>query len=100
MVGATIPVGATLAAVFFGFMWNLQNQLSFADKLPSEKPYIIMLTAKAAEADKIAGLDIGAETPEEIALANAGVDEEALLLRGALARSVTMTTSPSSRVSK
>jgi simple sugar transport system permease protein len=51
IMGRWHPVGATLAAVFFGFMWNLQNQLSFADKLPSEllgaAPYLATIIAVA-----------------------------------------------------
>jgi simple sugar transport system permease protein len=51
IMGRWHPIGATLAAVFFGFMWNLQNQLSFADKLPSEllgaAPYLATIIAVA-----------------------------------------------------
>jgi general nucleoside transport system permease protein len=51
IMGRWHPIGATLAAVFFGFMWNLQNQLSFADKLPTEllgaAPYIATIIAVA-----------------------------------------------------
>lgn len=51
IMGRWHPVGAALAAVFFGFMWNLQNQLSFVDKLPGEllgaAPYLATLIAVA-----------------------------------------------------
>jgi general nucleoside transport system permease protein len=51
IMGRWHPIGATLAAVFFGFMWNLQNQLSFADKLPGEllgaAPYLATIIAVA-----------------------------------------------------
>ncbi len=51
IMGRWHPVGATFAAVFFGFMWNLQNQLSFVDKLPSEllgaAPYLATIIAVA-----------------------------------------------------
>ena len=42
IMGRWHPVGATFAAVFFGFMWNLQNQLSFVDKLPSVERAIVV----------------------------------------------------------
>jgi simple sugar transport system permease protein len=51
IMGRWHPVGATFAAVFFGFMWNLQNQLSFVDKLPTEllgaAPYLATIIAVA-----------------------------------------------------
>ena len=51
IMGRWHPIGATFAAVFFGFMWNLQNQLSFADKLPGEllgaAPYLATIVAVA-----------------------------------------------------
>jgi ABC-type uncharacterized transport system permease subunit len=51
IMGRWHPIGATFAAVFFGFMWNLQNQLSFADKLPGEllgaAPYLATIIAVA-----------------------------------------------------
>ncbi len=51
IMGRWHPVGATFAAVFFGFMWNLQNQLSFVEKLPSEllgaAPYLATIIAVA-----------------------------------------------------
>ncbi len=51
IMGRWHPVGATFAGVFFGFMWNLQNQLSFAGKLPTEllgaAPYIATVIAVA-----------------------------------------------------
>ena len=51
IMGRWHPVGATLAAVFFGFMWDLQNQLSFVEKLPGELlgavPYLATIIAVA-----------------------------------------------------
>jgi simple sugar transport system permease protein len=51
IMGRWHPIGATFAALFFGFMWNLQNQLSFADKLPGEllgaAPYLATIIAVA-----------------------------------------------------
>jgi simple sugar transport system permease protein len=51
IMGRWHPVGATFAAVFFGFMWNLQNQLSFVEKLPIEllgaAPYLATIIAVA-----------------------------------------------------
>ncbi|WP_239459977.1 ABC transporter permease [Nocardioides daejeonensis] len=51
IMGRWHPVGATFAGVFFGFMWNLQNQLSFAGKLPTEllgaAPYLATIVAVA-----------------------------------------------------
>jgi general nucleoside transport system permease protein len=51
IMGRWHPIGATAAALFFGFMWNLQNQLSFADKLPGEllgaAPYLATIIAVA-----------------------------------------------------
>ena len=51
IMGRWHPVGAMLAAVFFGFMWNLQNQLSFVDRLPGEllgaAPYLATIIAVA-----------------------------------------------------
>lgn len=51
IMGRWHPIGATFAAIFFGFMWNLQNQLSFADKLPTEllgaAPYLATIIAVA-----------------------------------------------------
>ncbi len=51
IMGRWHPVGATFAAVFFGFMWNLQNQLSFVEKLPVEllgaAPYLATIIAVA-----------------------------------------------------
>jgi simple sugar transport system permease protein len=50
-MGRWHPVGAAFAAVFFGFMWNLQNQLGFVDKLPGEllgaAPYLATIIAVA-----------------------------------------------------
>jgi simple sugar transport system permease protein len=51
IMGRWHPLGATAAAVFFGFMLNLQTQISFADKLPSELlgavPYLATIIAVA-----------------------------------------------------
>lgn len=51
IMGRWHPVGAAFAAVFFGFMWNLQNQLSFVDRLPGEllgaAPYLATVIAVA-----------------------------------------------------
>ncbi len=51
IMGRWNPVGATLAALFFGFMWNLQNQVGLVGKVPSEflgaAPYIATIIAVA-----------------------------------------------------
>ncbi len=51
IMGRWHPIGATVACVFFGFMWNLQNQLSFTDKIPSDllgmTPYLATIIAVA-----------------------------------------------------
>ncbi|HET6627446.1 MAG TPA: ABC transporter permease, partial [Nocardioidaceae bacterium] len=51
IMGRWHPIGATMAAVFFGFMWNLQSQLSFVDKIPSQllgmTPYLATIIAVA-----------------------------------------------------
>jgi simple sugar transport system permease protein len=51
IMGRWHPVGATFAALFFGFMWDLQNQLGFVEKLPSELlgavPYLATIIAVA-----------------------------------------------------
>lgn len=51
IMGRWHPVGATLAALFFGFMWNLQNQMSFVEKVPGEllgaAPYLATIIAVA-----------------------------------------------------
>jgi ABC-type uncharacterized transport system permease subunit len=51
IMGRWHPVGATLAALFFGFMWNLQNQVGLVGKVPSEflgaAPYIATIIAVA-----------------------------------------------------
>ncbi|MGH3496843.1 MAG: ABC transporter permease, partial [Nocardioidaceae bacterium] len=51
IMGRWHPVGATMAALFFGFMWNLQNQLSFTAKIPSDllgmTPYLATIIAVA-----------------------------------------------------
>ena len=43
--------GQSFAAVFFGFMWNLQNQISITGKLPNEllgaAPYLATIIAVA-----------------------------------------------------
>ncbi|HET9499602.1 MAG TPA: ABC transporter permease [Marmoricola sp.] len=51
IMGRWHPVGATLAATFFGFMWNLQNQVGLVGKVPPEflgaAPYIATIIAVA-----------------------------------------------------
>lgn len=51
IMGRWHPVGATIACVFFGFAWNLQNQLSFTQKIPSDllgmTPYLATIIAVA-----------------------------------------------------
>ena len=51
IMGRWNPIGATLAALFFGFMWNLQNQVGLVGKVPSEflgaAPYIATIIAVA-----------------------------------------------------
>ncbi len=51
IMGRWHPIGATFAALFFGFMWNLQSQLSFVDKIPSQllgaTPYLATIIAVA-----------------------------------------------------
>lgn len=51
IMGRWHPVGATLAALFFGFMWNLQNQVGLVGKVPPEflgaAPYIATIIAVA-----------------------------------------------------
>lgn len=51
IMGRWHPIGATLAALFFGFMWTLQAQLSFLDKIPGEflraSPYLATIIAVA-----------------------------------------------------
>ncbi|MDQ3615497.1 MAG: ABC transporter permease [Actinomycetota bacterium] len=51
IMGRWHPVGASIAALFFGFMWNLQSQLSFVDKIPSQllgmTPYLATIIAVA-----------------------------------------------------
>jgi simple sugar transport system permease protein len=51
IMGRWHPIGATMAALFFGFMWNLQSQLSFVDKIPSQllgmTPYLATIIAVA-----------------------------------------------------
>lgn len=51
IMGRWHPVGATFAALFFGFMWNLQSQLSFVEKIPGQllgaTPYLATIIAVA-----------------------------------------------------
>lgn len=51
IMGRWHPVGATFAALFFGFMWSLQSQLAFVDKIPGEllraSPYLATIIAVA-----------------------------------------------------
>ncbi len=51
IMGRWHPVGATFAALFFGFMWNLQSQLAFVDKIPTQllgaTPYLATIIAVA-----------------------------------------------------
>ena len=51
IMGRWHPVGATLAAIFFGFMWNLQNQVGLVGKVPPEflgaAPYLATIIAVA-----------------------------------------------------
>jgi general nucleoside transport system permease protein len=51
IMGRWHPIGATLAALFFGFMWSLQTQLAFVDKIPGEllraSPYLATIIAVA-----------------------------------------------------
>ncbi|WP_110183153.1 ABC transporter permease [Nocardioides solisilvae] len=51
IMGRWHPVFASLAALFFGFMWTLQAQLAFLDKIPGEllraSPYLATVIAVA-----------------------------------------------------
>ena len=51
IMGRWHPVGATLAALFFGFCFTLQAQLAFLDKIPGEllraSPYLVTVIAVA-----------------------------------------------------
>lgn len=51
IMGRWHPVGASMAALFFGFMWTLQSQLAFLDKIPGEllraSPYLATIVAVA-----------------------------------------------------
>jgi len=51
IMGRWHPVYASLSALFFGFMWTLQSQLSFLDKIPGEllraSPYLATIIAVA-----------------------------------------------------
>ncbi|WP_101525113.1 ABC transporter permease [Nocardioides houyundeii] len=51
IMGRWHPVFASLAALFFGFMWTLQSQLAFLDRIPGEllraSPYLATVIAVA-----------------------------------------------------
>jgi len=51
IMGRWHPVGASLAALFFGFMWTLQAQLALVEKIPGEllraSPYLATIIAVA-----------------------------------------------------
>jgi simple sugar transport system permease protein len=51
IMGRWHPIGASLAALFFGFMWTLQSQLQILDKIPGEllraSPYLATIIAVA-----------------------------------------------------
>ncbi len=51
IMGRWHPIGASLAALFFGFMWTLQSQLQVLDKIPGEllraSPYLATIIAVA-----------------------------------------------------
>ena len=51
IMGRWHPVGATLAALLFGFCFTLQAQLAFLDKIPGEllraSPYLVTIIAVA-----------------------------------------------------
>jgi len=51
IMGRWHPVGASLAALFFGFVWTLQTQLTFLGKIPDEllraSPYLATIIAVA-----------------------------------------------------
>lgn len=51
IMGRWHPIGASLAALFFGFMWTLQSQVAFLDKIPGEflraSPYLATIIAVA-----------------------------------------------------
>ena len=51
IMGRWHPIGATFAALFFGFCWTLQGQLAFLDKIPGEllraSPYLATIIAVA-----------------------------------------------------
>lgn len=51
IMGRWHPFFASMAALFFGFMWTLQSQLSFLDKIPGEllraSPYLATVIAVA-----------------------------------------------------
>jgi simple sugar transport system permease protein len=51
IMGRWHPIGASMAALFFGFFWTLQNQVQFLDKIPGEllraSPYLVTIIAVA-----------------------------------------------------
>ena len=51
IMGRWHPIGATMAAMFFGFTWTLQSQLQVLDKIPGEllraSPYLATIIAVA-----------------------------------------------------
>ncbi len=51
IMGRWHPIGASLAALFFGFMWTLQAQLALVEKIPGEllraSPYLATIIAVA-----------------------------------------------------
>jgi len=51
IMGRWHPIGASMAALFFGFMWTLQSQVQFLDKIPGEllraSPYLATIIAVA-----------------------------------------------------
>ncbi len=51
IMGRWHPIGATFAALFFGFTWTLQAQLQVLDKIPGEllraSPYLATIIAVA-----------------------------------------------------
>lgn len=51
IMGRWHPIGASMAALFFGFFWTLQSQVQFLDKIPGEllraSPYLVTIIAVA-----------------------------------------------------
>jgi ABC-type uncharacterized transport system permease subunit len=51
IMGRWHPIGATMAALFFGFVFQMQNQLQLLQRIPSEllgmTPYIATVIAVA-----------------------------------------------------